>query len=595
MICFFIEHWLGEEESHYFNELTNQHSILFESDFSCESRLNCKGSKGRPFGGRCWVIRNDIKVIEYLRLSNVLSKISIEDPKGSKMSIFGIWQPFDDGSMLKLSGLQSNLSMLEAEIRNMRGEDIIIIGDFNADFKRNKRFDKLIAKLMKDIEFFEITNKNESNSTTYSNGTYQATIDHMFANESMRIRIKDFHILRDRLDLSDHRPIACEVHNNAVDNVIGNTSFQDSNRFHKFNWRNQDFSDKYLILLIDYLKSLLEGYNATESDISSQLNYLHDGLVSCCLKAARNAEKHCGMVSSNGVFKKRTKFWDYTPEISEISNELNMLDTSNTEHHERIKTLRRELRRLQRRKLYNRDTNLSNKVYDLLNNDRSKFWRLVARVRRNSTKRANVSSSKPSARSFVEFYKTLFSHDDRPSQDGHDKITYTVNKYAESMVSHVTGNIFSRNMINMAVNELKPGKTAGFNGISNEFLIAGNSISLINVLHIMFNLMATTGKLPENFNISIIIPIPKKKVTSAPSDYRPISISTPLCTIFEFIMKLKMPFLEDQHDNQFGYKKMTSCKSAYYVVNETINYYKVGSSNCHVVSLDAAKAFDKLW
>ena len=56
-----------------------------------------------------------------------------------------------------------------------------------------------------------------------------------------------------------------------------------------------------------------------------------------------------------------------------------------------------------------------------------------------------------------------------------------------------------------------------------------------------------------------------------------------------------MPFLEHQHENQFGYKKATSCKSAHLVVNETINYYKVGRSNCHVVSLDAAKAFDKLW
>jgi hypothetical protein len=30
-------------------------------------------------------------------------------------------------------------------------------------------------------------------------------------------------------------------------------------------------------------------------------------------------------------------------------------------------------------------------------------------------------------------------------------------------------------------------------------------------------------------------------------------------------------------------------------VNETLNHYKCGGSNCHIVSLDAAKAFDKLW
>ncbi|CAF0764871.1 unnamed protein product [Brachionus calyciflorus] len=47
--------------------------------------------------------------------------------------------------------------------------------------------------------------------------------------------------------------------------------------------------------------------------------------------------------------------------------------------------------------------------------------------------------------------------------------------------------------------------------------------------------------------------------------------------------------------NQFGYKKNTSCKHAYFVVNETINYYKNGKSELKIVGLDATKAFDKLW
>ncbi len=49
------------------------------------------------------------------------------------------------------------------------------------------------------------------------------------------------------------------------------------------------------------------------------------------------------------------------------------------------------------------------------------------------------------------------------------------------------------------------------------------------------------------------------------SDYRPISVSIPLCTLFELLLKQRMPFLEDQHSNQFGYKRATSCKLAYCV------------------------------
>ena len=43
-ICFFIEHWLGEEEAYLFNEVCTKHSIIFDSDFSFleNERIKCK-------------------------------------------------------------------------------------------------------------------------------------------------------------------------------------------------------------------------------------------------------------------------------------------------------------------------------------------------------------------------------------------------------------------------------------------------------------------------------------------------------------------------------------------------------------------------
>ena len=60
-------------------------------------------------------------------------------------------------------------------------------------------------------------------------------------------------------------------------------------------------------------------------------------------------------------------------------------------------------------------------------------------------------------------------------------------------------------------------------------------------------------------------------------------------------MLKRMNFTKKIHINQFGYRKKTSCKSAYFVVNETCNYYRHKNSNIFLVSLDASKAFDKLW
>ena len=56
-ICFFVEHWLEENEAYLFNDICNNHSIIFKSDF--DRMVN---SRGRPFGGKFWVIDNKFKV-----------------------------------------------------------------------------------------------------------------------------------------------------------------------------------------------------------------------------------------------------------------------------------------------------------------------------------------------------------------------------------------------------------------------------------------------------------------------------------------------------------------------------------------------------
>ncbi len=69
----------------------------------------------------------------------------------------------------------------------------------------------------------------------------------------------------------------------------------------------------------------------------------------------------------------------------------------------------------------------------LLYEDRSQFWKEVTKAKRCNARRAPVISSKPTAFDYVEFYKNLFSHHDRPSNDEHRRIAANVSKYAESL------------------------------------------------------------------------------------------------------------------------------------------------------------------
>ncbi|CAF0969983.1 unnamed protein product [Brachionus calyciflorus] len=81
----------------------------------------------------------------------------------------------------------------------------------------------------------------------------------------------------------------------------------------------------------------------------------------------------------------------------------------------------------------------------------------------------------------------------------------------------------------------------------------------------------------------------------SPVDYRPISVSNTLSSILESILLSEMGCFNNIHKHQFGSKKKLTSKHAYFLVNEISNYYRKNVSNVHILSLDACKAFDKLW
>ena len=56
-----------------------------------------------------------------------------------------------------------------------------------------------------------------------------------------------------------------------------------------------------------------------------------------------------------------------------------------------------------------------------------------------------------------------------------------------------------------------------------------------------------------------------------------------------------MPELHRTHRNQFGFKRSISTTHALFTFKETVVKYVEGDTQCHVVSLDAEKAFDKVW
>ena len=166
------------------------------------------------------------------------------------------------------------------------------------------------------------------------------------------------------------------------------------------------------------------------------------------------------------------------------------------------------------------------------------------------------------------------------------KINNTRNKVYESFITILD--------VECAIDRLNSGKSGGHDGICTDMYKHGKNTALVLFIKLLLNQIFTLGYIPNDFNVSVITPIPKSsKFSLDPADYRPISVSSVIALVFEDIIRQKICLRP--HDNQFGFRSKTSTKHAYLAVNETIKYYSANGTQCWVASLDATKAFDRLW
>ncbi len=531
-----------------------------------------------------------------------------------KWLIIGVYMPYDNNKIDNFSEFETNLAIISELIKSykrMGDYNIVIGGDFNADLNRNKKFDKNLVKFVKTEKLFICKNLNPHDiEYTYFSNNYTARLDHIFilnTNDFTNNNLSKIFstISEDDINCSDHHPVSIEIdfsnilskENDIITNFENNIIQKDKNFIKSYpdldNVEIKAIFEKKVEIL---LQEKMSRKTPSDDEISINNTYIN---INMAIKEAYES-----LITFKTKFYKTNEWW--SNELKDIKNEILTLkkkfkrfrsDTVVGEDANRLKDLRKLFRVQQRTNMRNKDLK-KYKFIEELTRDKSKnnkkFWYEVKKFNNNQ----NLNKINISMDLLENHFKKIFNEEETTFSEFQLKIKEEVNQYGNNINLQDEINIeISDAEIDSAIKEMKNSKAIGLDEICPFWLKKSNSRTMRYYLLKLINNIYKEGIFPSEFNLCKLRPIIKNfhNASDDVNNIRPISISSSIAQLLERIILNRNYKNFETNKNQFGFKKKCSCKLALFCIKETIIEYIEKQSECYMISLDAEKAFDKLW
>ena len=490
-----------------------------------------------------------------------------------------------------------------------RNIPVILAGDFNADLNRNNKFDIILKNFIKENNFLALKNQNTQNYFTFKSSLinetyYTSSIDHfLFYGPQLPTSFINpvFQIYSDAANLSDHNPInlsfsiaAESSDENSQSEIPPKKNLNLENSFIR-----DVFSEKVDYLFRTYFNETIL-YNFKIQDLNQQqINNLYNKITQIYSIASEESIKFQDFNYPNYNSNLNKKF--ESKALKKLKRNIKKAygklkkNPNNIKFEKEYRNLQKELRSLQRREQYIdelREVNRLDRVAKLKN--KNAFWRFTKKLKK---KRSVVKEVTASPSKLFDHYKFFFIDTQSNLSDKQQEITKQVKYFFNSYTKPLNFPFFTINQLDTALADIDNSPVKGFDSISYQLIKNSNSPTIKNIILYFFNSILFSAKIPENLNTSIIKPILKDpdKKTDDLNNIRPISISNCFAQLLEKLILIRSPKLKITHNNQFGFKQNTSCNHAIFTLKETILNYTENNTGIKIASLDAEKAFDKVW
>ena len=552
---------------------------------------------GNPGGqkGVGFILKKELRPIfeKFQSISDRMAILSLKVNSHKRLIIIQIYAPTSTSTKPEIDNFYKQLSDTIDSLKLNQNTDLLIMGDFNGQIRnrkphenqivgpygynqRNRRGGKLInfcqTKNLKIVNSFFKKRNGRKWTWVSPNGDYKNQIDYMLAPHPTFVKITDFDIQANFNFHSDHR---------LIKSTIKIPNYTLSKKINKvYNVLSECNKSQYLENLQKILSPKTrpeERQENTQLDVESSLLELTEAM----LQAESNIKPD--------VVRKNTGFPTVITQLCEqrnyLKNKSHLSKTQKIELNLLSKIIRKKIHQFkweENQKIIQEildDTKSTKKINKKL--ALGKCWMSYMLDSNNGKLYEREQINKHASSYYAELYKAN-------STENNETNPTTAND-SEDIPP------FMKEEIRQVVKNLHLGKAPGHDKIKNEHIKYRGEM-IIQRLTTIFNLILSSGVIPNYWKQSDIILLFKKGNKHKIENYRPISLSPTLAKIFSKLIEQRLTGILkfSQGKEQAGFKKGFSTIDHLHTIKQISEKSIEHQKELHLLFIDYTKAFDSL-
>ncbi|KAK3087363.1 hypothetical protein FSP39_005046 [Pinctada imbricata] len=517
---------------------------------------------------------------------------------------------------------EENLDVIgEIVTKHSTTHNIILVGDFNASLTRRTETsqDKKLKEFIQEHSFIHLLGSDDHPTFYHHNGKDTAQLDYIFLkskhptslnNQENIYKIHPMH----PLNTSDHTTVS--IHIGITNNAVPNTSiYKDHGKavnmqrtFQKPKWNKCD-RNTYRTSVETLLKE--EKLNIDQDSnglLGLEISKLENILLKATTTAIEGHHTYSKVRKPRGKGKWNKEIADASKKSKDIHRKIKSSQHCSQKLIQEQKEAKRHLRKLQRKEAYIERETLYQDIMQAEKEDQQLFYKLINKQRssqQGTTKLIVLDDQELITQDdIIEGWQLHFEKLATPSQsttsnkEHEDQVNLNdllIKQLCEDIKEPIIP--ISHEEVSAAIRSLNKNKAPDAYGITAEHIHIAEDVLLPHITTCI-NKIIEMGAMPEHLKEGVLTPVLKKgKDKRLPSNYRGITVTTTVSKILEHTLQERLNKQLDPTQNklQRGFTAKTSPLNAAFMVSEAIAEKTDYKENVALVTLDAEKAYDRVW